>query len=123
MTIKPSDMGATTQNWIGSSQYSADSYLSLLSRQLAGDLPVSVAASGFYPDLQATASIAQKARNELYLHIPFTDSIRITLDDAIPLHLDDDADPLLERRFAVALEQKDAGRSQSNRMGVKATLM
>jgi hypothetical protein len=27
MTIKPSDMGATTQNWIGRSQYSSDPYL------------------------------------------------------------------------------------------------
>ena len=27
MTIKPSDLGATTQNWIGRSQYSADPYL------------------------------------------------------------------------------------------------
>ena len=27
MTLKPSDLGATTQNWIGRSQYSADPYL------------------------------------------------------------------------------------------------
>jgi hypothetical protein len=27
MTIKPSDLGATTQNWIGRSQYAADPYL------------------------------------------------------------------------------------------------
>jgi hypothetical protein len=27
MTIKPSDMGATTQNWIGRSQFSTDPYL------------------------------------------------------------------------------------------------
>ena len=27
MTIKPSDLGATTQNWIGRSQWSVDPYL------------------------------------------------------------------------------------------------
>jgi hypothetical protein len=27
MTLKPSDMGSTTQNWIGRSQFSADPYL------------------------------------------------------------------------------------------------
>jgi two-component system response regulator YesN len=89
--------------------HSPREWADLIADRLGSKMPVSMVYSEYYADMQKTASIAQVFRSHLYKNIIFGVPVRFSMSERIhPSAADPEPDPLLERKLAFALEQKNS---------------
>ncbi|QYR21494.1 response regulator [Paenibacillus sp. sptzw28] len=86
---------------------SEEEWLAAITARLGTQLHVSVVSSGYYSNLEDTASISQTARSMLYKHILFGAPVRLFIKDAQPPVFEVESDPSMERKLAAALEREN----------------